>query len=162
MDVNKKKFIIQNFYNYIKTSLDYKDESSKKDIVLNNNIYRFEEKKENTIVYYNINNEIILKIKYQIIGVFDRKQILFNWGWSISNIDSKYLFYSNKLLEYGLKLSQENIIMKLLLTKSEIKFANLLFEDFISAIVTCLLKKKTFLIALDDSRLHCISLICQE
>ena len=155
MDSNKKNFIIQNFYNYIKTSLDYKDECVKNDEIKYEKANRYEKEKENNIICYNSNNEIIFKIKYQIIGIFDRRKNIFNWGWSISNIDNKYLFFSNKLLTYGLKLSTENIIMKLLLTKSEIAFSNLLFEDFISKN----LSHKKFLYL---SNAYDISLICPE
>ena len=104
---------------------------------------------------------ILLKSTYQIIGVFDRKKKKFNWAWGITNIDNSLSFYSKELLNYGLQLSQENIIIKLLLTKSEIVCKNNLFEDFIISIVSYLLKKKrVWIMSLDYNNLSKISLIC--
>ena len=157
MDSNKKNFIIQNFYNYIKISLDFMDTYNKN----NKNMTHWEKKNKNDLILYN-NNEIILKTKYQIIGIFNRDIELFSWGWGISNIDDNLLFFSKQMLNYGLKLSQENIIMKYLLTNSEIQCNNLLFEDYITAVVTYLLKKKLLTILFNSENLSKITLICTE
>ena len=99
-----------------------------------------------------ISEDIVLEKKYQIIGLIDRKQLLFSWAWGVASLDDSLKFHSKEILNYGLKLSQENIIIKLLLTKSEIKCTSNLFEDVLIAIISYLLGgKKIWLMRLDDN-----------
>ena len=154
MDNNNKNFIITNFYNFIKTSLEYTDNTIE-DLKLKNQIVKTQMTKknnENYIICYNKNNDIVLEKKYQIIGLIDRKQLLFSWAWGVASLDDSLKFHSKEILNYGLKLSQENIIIKLLLTKSEIKCTSNLFEDVLIAIISYLLGgKKIWLMRLDDN-----------
>ena len=158
--------ISQNFCNFIKTSLNFFDQNYKINFNIIINKYRHEiinTKNSKQILFYDKKDNILIKGKYQIIGVFDRNKKIFNWAWSISNLDDNLISYSKELLNYGLDLSKEYIILKYLLTKTDIETKNILFEDFIISIVSYLLKKqKIFQILLEPENIYKITLICIE
>ena len=161
---NNNEYIIKAFYDFVKTSFSYYDQNYKINFKINNNMVKHEiVEKNNTknIIIYNSANEIILQNKYQIIGVFDRQKYIYNWAWSIPNIDNNLILYSKEMLNYGLGLSKEHIILRSLLTKTDIKTENRLFEDFIMSLVSYLLKIKIiFRIVFDIENTYKLTRIC--
>ena len=164
MNSNNNEKNIKGFYEFVKTSFAYYDQNYKINFNININNKKYElVEKNNTknIVIYNADNEIILKDKYQIIGVFNRNKDIFNWAWSIPNIDNDLIQYSKEILNYGLGLSKEHIVLRSLLTKTDITTESELFEDFIMSIVSYLLKIKIiFRIVFDVETKYKLTLIC--
>ena len=166
MNKNNNDQISQNFYNFVKSSLNFYDTYAKINYNIVKNIYRHEiisKKNLEQIYFYDNNNEILIKGKYQIIGVFDRHTKIFNWGWAISNLNSDLVSYSKELLNYGLNLSKEYIILKYLLTKTDLETKNLLFEELIASLVSYLLKKTNiFHQYIHPENKYKVTLICIE
>jgi hypothetical protein len=165
MNKDNNDYIIQNFYNFIKSSLDFYDIH----LNINNNIYKnlhrheiISKKNSEQIFFYNKNNEILIKGKYQIIGIFNRNTKIFNWGWAISNLKNDLIAYSKELLNYGLNLSKEHIILKHLLTKTDIYVSNILFENVIVSLTSYLLKKNYIFIRLDKEKNYIINMYLIE
>jgi hypothetical protein len=164
MDIenNNNKLIIKNFYNTLKNFFEKWDS----EFITNQNLLiynRIDIININNIIGYNIKNEIIFENKFQIIGIINRKEHKFNWSWSIVNINDDLKFYSKEIFNYGLGLSKENSILKYILTQTSIDIKNVLYEDFIMAIVITILKKKIlFRVLLNKEKDHELSLICFE
>ena len=77
------------------------------------------------LVYIKENNKYIKKV-YNIIGIFDKDNELFNWAWGTNILKYKYI-KTNKLILHGINMESKNlqdIYIKKLLTTSQIKILN--------------------------------------
>lgn len=58
----------------------------------------------NIIIFYDKNNEIIFKSRYEILGMYNASSSLWIWGWSMPSLQKNELYLSRKILNYGFDL----------------------------------------------------------
>jgi hypothetical protein len=121
------------FNNLIKKSLEYYDKQQTKHKYYCNNIDLIVNNKETIITIVdseNINN-IKLKTRYEILGMFDNQTKVWIWAWLLPFLNLTETVISRKLLEYGLKLEPNSNTDDHLYVKSQLLNSRLLIEDSI-------------------------------
>jgi hypothetical protein len=134
-----------NISDLIKNSLDYYDNQNIKynkylplnSILLNN---------EKTIINKKDNN-ISVKINYEVLGVFDYNTKIFIWGWVLPYLNSNETKISRELLNYGLNINPssstpDHFYLKSLLVNSRINIDTDFDINLIIALSSYLLKNK--------------------
>lgn len=99
------KNIIINYYpevidSIIKNSLEYYDYFQPEIQKIINNIEYIEFKTNSNItdelIFYDLNNNIILKSKYEILSMFNPQVNVWKWSWSLPSIKKKKFNYYQK------------------------------------------------------------------
>jgi hypothetical protein len=73
----------------------------------------------NSIIFYDINEKILLEANYEVAGVYYNKESIWLWSWADPYYNKKLSTKSKNLLSYGLKLDNvNNISLKMELTNS--------------------------------------------
>lgn len=87
----------------------------------NNNKYQHFIKDKNTVldieegnIYFKNNDD---KFKYELLGIFDRLNLIWIWSWMIPSISSEKTILAKKILDFGLNLNvfaenNENLYLK--------------------------------------------------
>jgi hypothetical protein len=103
------------------------------------------------IIYIKENNKYIKKV-YNIIGIFDKDNYIFNWAWS-TNIEKYKYIKTNKLIIHGINIESKNlqdIYIKKILTTSQIKILNDLHLTILLAISSYLTKNNYVILKNND------------
>jgi len=95
----------------IKIALSYYDKNNEQYANMYDKFKYFsiDESKNDTehsiITFYDKDDNIILKTKYEILGLYDNSSRLWVWGWAIPTLRKNEVYLSRKILNYGLDLS---------------------------------------------------------
>lgn len=135
---------------YIKTSLEYYDKQKfKYNEMINSKKINHEEHQlddDDTIKIYN-NNNLLYEGSVEYLGMFDRINFIWCWGWALPNYSSSKTKISRGLLDYGLSIEPENIseehlLIKNLLVNTRIKIEEDIVLETNIAIISYLLRSK--------------------
>ena len=94
----------------------------------------------NRIQFKNKDNEIILDSRYEIVGVYNKKEQIWNWSWAIPQSKKYTVLTSRKLLEYGLDLPGSELFLKTELITSRFQISNKIQLDLHIALASYLSK----------------------
>ena len=130
---------------FINMSLDYYDKQ----------LLKYEEHWEmkpivsldGSIEFYK-NNKLEKKEKYEILGIFDKKECVFIWSWVFPAMDNKFTIIAKDLLNYALSLEQksntyEHYFLKTSLLNSRIYIENKEQLDILLSTSSYLIKNKS-------------------
>jgi len=67
---------------------------------------------KNIIKFYDKNKETISCFDFEVIGVFNNNSSIWTWGWAIPTFNKNITYKIRKLLNYGIDLDAENILLK--------------------------------------------------
>jgi len=126
MDLNL--ILKNNIADLIKKSLKYYDQQNiDNEKYINNKQISFD--KDAFEIKIIDNKKVILKKKYQILGIFDQQTKIWIWAWLLPNLSKDETTLSRQLLDYGLKLDPgtNNILHSYI--KSQLVNARFLIED---------------------------------
>ena len=131
---NNDDNIIINYYpevidSIIKNSLEYYDYFQPEIQKIINNIEYIEFKTNSNItdelIFYDLNNNVILKSKYEILSIFNPQVNVWKWSWSLPSIKKKNSIITRKILEYAFTLDPEtDYLLKSTLINSNINILN--------------------------------------
>ena len=94
------------------------------------------------IIFYDLNDNIIFKSKFEILSFFLPDKNIWKWSWSLPTTNPKNTFISRKILEYAFTLNhQKDYLIKSTLINSHIKIVNQIQLDIYIAIAAMLSKK---------------------
>jgi len=134
----------------IRNSLEYYDANQPKiqeildkieyiEIINNGNI-------TDQFIFYDVNNNVILKSRYEVLSIYTPLNNIWKWSWSIPTAKSKNTFISRKILEYAFSLNSEtDYLLKSILINSKINILNKNQLDIYLAL-SAMLSKKPFIL----------------
>lgn len=137
---------IMNIPDIIKNALEYYDSNKIKyekffSLVNNYKIqYNKNDLDDNYIIFFDNNNNEILKSKYQIISKFDEITNIWIWAWSDITILKKDKYISKQLFDYGFRLEDSENLLKLELTTSRYPIDNNIQIDIYCALISYISK----------------------
>lgn len=136
----------------IRNSLEYYDRFQPKIQKILNEIEYLEQINNNNVtdefIFYNKNDDVIFKSKYEILSFYLPDQNIWKWSWSIPTADPINTFISRKILEYAFTLHQrKDYLIKSTLINSNIKIFNQMQLDIYVAI-SAMISKKPFILKL--------------
>jgi len=130
----------------INNSLEYYDKKNKlnKKYIKNSKLEFNNENKE-VLILNNINNDLKLKSKYEILGIFDYQTKVWVWAWMLPFLSKTETVISRELLEYGLKLdpntnSNDHFYIKSQLLNSRFTIENKIELDIHLSLSSYLIK----------------------
>jgi hypothetical protein len=133
--------------NIIKNALEYYDTKLKK-ITKNVHyikiIHKTKDMERNIIKLFDNNDNIILESKYELIGMLTNKLKIWMWAWSNPKIHKNNTYISKKILNYGLNLSQNELILKTKLITSRFIITSPIQIQINIALATYLSKTSSF------------------
>ena len=131
----------------VQRALEYYDKNYELNIDFFNKIndIRIENKSDNDmdrniIKFYDKNNKLLRKYKYEIIGIYKENQNLWQWAWANSELPKNLNFLSRKILNYGLDLDTKQTFLKTELITSTFKLSSDIQLDIHIAIASYLSK----------------------
>ena len=95
------------------------------------------------IKFYDINKTLLLDSGYEIIGKYNQKNNIWQWGWSIFSINNNQNFISRNILNYAFKLkfdTQQEVILKSVLLQSRHLIKNKMQLEILLALSSYLSK----------------------
>lgn len=96
-------------------------------------------------IFYNSDNNVILKSKYEILSIYSPLNNTWKWSWSVPTAKSKNTFISRKILEYAFTLNSDtDYLLKSILINSKITILNQNQLDIYLAL-SAMLSKKPFI-----------------
>lgn len=95
----------------------------------------------NMIVMYDENKEILLKSRYEVIGLFYSESNTWAWAWSVHFFSKNNTNIVRKLFNYGATLDPQSQFLKTELITSRFRIANPIQLDIHIAIASYLSKK---------------------
>ena len=131
----------------ITNSLEYYDKNNEKyhNIIKQIKYFKFipleSDLKYNTIVLYNKNKKEIFRSNYEIIGIFNSNTNIWTWSWSITRFRKNDTHIARKIWNYGAELDPETEFLKMELTTSRFRIADLIQLDMHIALASYLSKQ---------------------
>lgn len=118
------------FSDLIKKSLEYYDKQNYKNkkYIENTNIVT---KPNESIEIYDGDDNLLLKTKYEILGLFDNQTNVWLWAWLLPFVNLEETTISRKLLDYGLKLQPQSNSKDHYYIKSQLLNSRITIEDSI-------------------------------
>jgi len=113
----------------IKSALEYYDQYQPKiqkildkleyiEIINNGNV-------TDQFIFYDSDNNIILKSKFEVLSIYVPQNNLWKWSWSLPTASAKNTFISRKILDYAFTLTSNNdYMLKSTLINSKITINN--------------------------------------
>ena len=133
--------------NLISDSLEYYDANSEKyqDILKRIKYVKFvdvmNDMQHNVIYMYDNNKNLLIKSRYEIIGVYNNKSRTWTWAWSIPRFRKNTTYIARKIVNYGMDLDPESRFLKTELITSRFRITNPIQLDIHAAIASYLSKK---------------------
>jgi len=149
---------INDIKTFIKKRLDILDKSK---LIYKNyiNTTDFITKKDNDIITFNKNNEIIYSGNFSLFGLFDINTQVWIWAWAIPDNVVNHTIETKKMLEYGLTLepstnSSIQYYIKSHLVNSRLFFENEIFLDIHLALSLYLSKAKFIYTTIKNKKIY--------
>jgi hypothetical protein len=99
---------------FISKVLEQYDENMAKNIHLFKNVmhtkieYSKSDTELNTIILLDKDGEELRRMKYSIIGMYDKKEKLWVWSWAVSYLKQNEIGIARSVLNYGIDLRQDD------------------------------------------------------
>ena len=97
--------------------------------------------KYSTIILYDKNKNELFRSKYEIIGLFNSNTNIWTWSWSITRFRKNDTHIARKIWNYGAELDPETEFLKMELTTSRFRIADLIQLDMHIALASYLSKQ---------------------
>jgi len=97
--------------------------------------------KNDKILFYDNNDKIIFKSRIEVIGIYNNNSKTWIWAWSVPQFKQINTMISRDILNYGLKLSNDNIFLKYELLTSRFRISDETQLDIHMAIASYLSKQ---------------------
>ena len=141
---------MSNFQIFIKDALEKYDKNTEmyyndifKDAYYEEFILKNSEIDYDEVIFYDKNNNVIMKANYEMLGNFYVDTQIWVWAWSNPSYNKKLITRSSNLLFYGLKLnSEENFSLKTELVNSRFQITDPIQIDIHLAIASELCKNQ--------------------
>jgi hypothetical protein len=92
------------------------------------------------ITFYDNNKQQIHNTAFEEIGVYASDHKVWTWAWSIPTLRKTQTYIISKILDYGIKLSPDNLFLKTELITSRFKISNKVQLDIHTAVASYLSK----------------------
>jgi len=92
------------------------------------------------ITFYNDKKQEFHKSTFEEIGVYTSDHKVWTWAWSIPSLRKTQTYIISKILDYGIKLSPENLFLKTELITSRFKISTKVQLDIHAAVASYLSK----------------------
>lgn len=145
---------MSDFTRVIRNALEYFDKNHLKYYDLTKKFKYFEVDKsdmyEHKIKFYDKKMSLIFESQYQIVGKINYLQNIWIWGWSLSELTRNTIETSRRVLNYGLDIDPDDVLLKTELITSRFRVTYPIQLDTHVAIAS-FLSKKPFIYRLDVS-----------
>jgi hypothetical protein len=104
----------------------------------------------NTIEYYDRDGKVVFRSEYEILGVYNKSQKIWAWGWSDPKNKKNEIYISRKILDYGFDIDH-SLILKTELIASRFIISDKIQVDMHVALASYLSKKVVFRYIIQDT-----------